>query len=70
MLTISDELQLSLTNETGKPVVSAPYRVRLPTGEIRQGNLDGNGKATEGGIPPGQVQVMFPNVKNAKRLPS
>jgi uncharacterized Zn-binding protein involved in type VI secretion len=70
MLRINDELQLSLTNEQGKPVADEPYRVRLATGEIRQGKLDANGKAKEPRIPPGNVQVNFPNIENAKKLPS
>lgn len=70
MLLINDELEILLTNDKGEPVPNEPYRVRLPTGEIRQGTLDSDGKATERQISPGKVQVTFPDSESAKKLPS
>lgn len=54
-------LELQLVDANGEPVAGEPYRVELPSGEIREGQLDGRGVALLTGIADaGTCRVNFP----------
>ena len=42
-----------------EPLVAAPYEVTFADGSKRKGTLDGGGRATLEGIPPGNATVIF-----------
>jgi hypothetical protein len=55
-------VQIELVDPAGRPVPNEPYRLELPDGGIRQGNLDAAGRAYVGDIKPGQCRVSFPQI--------
>ena len=44
-----------------RPVAGARYRIRLPDGSLREGQLDEHGTAHYGGIDAGVCEVSFPD---------
>jgi hypothetical protein len=52
-------VEMAVKDEKGKAVTNVPYRVTLPSGEVREGKLDGNGKAAIKGIPPGKAKLKL-----------
>jgi uncharacterized Zn-binding protein involved in type VI secretion len=70
LLSVLNELKISLKNDKGDPVSDEEYRVYLPNGEVRQGKLDKNGQAVEKKVPVKKSRIVFPNVAGAKKLPS
>ena len=56
----SHTLEIELVDPAGKPVKGAAFKVRLPDGEIRKGNLDAKGQATIDDIKTaGDCEVTF-----------
>jgi uncharacterized Zn-binding protein involved in type VI secretion len=53
-------IEIELTDEEGKSVGNAEYKLYLSTGEIRSGKLDGNGYKKEKNIPPRGCRLEFP----------
>lgn len=53
---------IELIDEEGKPVAGARYRLVLPDGSVREGQLDAKGTAHVEGIAPGQCKVSFPDL--------
>ena len=60
LLEYNDTIEIELLDDEDKPASGEAYKVYLPSGEVRKGKLDSNGKATEKGIRPGPCQVEFP----------
>jgi outer membrane protein OmpA-like peptidoglycan-associated protein len=60
-----NELEIVLNDESGKPIPNARFEVYIPTGLILQGNLDDEGFARIGGLPPGTCRVDFPDLERA-----
>lgn len=58
-LTFADTLELELVDKDGNPARDVKYKVELPSGEIKQGTLDSEGKAKVDGVPPGKGQVTY-----------
>ncbi len=58
-LIFKDWLELELADDEGKPIAKAAYKVYLPDGSIRSGNLDDNGYAKIEKVPPGNVKVEY-----------
>ena len=54
-------IEIVLKDNQGNPVAHERYRVKLPDGSMREGSLDGDGKARVDGIKPGSAQVSFPD---------
>jgi uncharacterized Zn-binding protein involved in type VI secretion len=52
-------VEVSVKDEDGKSVAKVPYRVTLPSGEVREGKLDASGKASIKGVPPGNVKLRL-----------
>jgi uncharacterized Zn-binding protein involved in type VI secretion len=59
-----DWIEIKLQDNSGQPVPNEDYLIRLSTGEIRQGKLDGNGYKKEEKVPPGDFSIEFPNLKS------
>jgi hypothetical protein len=63
LLLFKDWIEISLKSDTGMPVGNEDYLLNLPDGTQRKGKLDANGYAGEENIPPGAINVEFPNLK-------
>ena len=61
MLTYKDYIEIELKDKEGKPLENEPYIIRFSNGEIRKGNLDGNGYAKEENCPPVKHEIEFPD---------
>ena len=59
MLSITDDVEIKLKDKDGNAVPDKKYKMYLPTGEVRQGRLDGSGYAKETDVPAGRVRVAF-----------
>ena len=63
-VTNSSWVEINLRDTKGQPVAGAAYRIKLPDGSIREGNLDGFGHAEFTGIIPGNCEVSFPGLED------
>jgi type VI secretion system secreted protein VgrG len=50
-------MEVRVVDENGDPVRNKRYRLILPSGEVRDGTLDGDGKAKLENVPPGRVRL-------------
>ena len=55
-------IEIVLVDDDGAPAAGERYEVRHPSGEIRSGTLDADGKARVEGIPDGHCEVTFPDL--------
>jgi hypothetical protein len=55
-------IEIELVGEDDKPIPNEKYKVVLPDGGIKEGNLDQNGWARVEGDPAGQCEVTFPEL--------
>ena len=60
MLQYRDFVELYLKNDDEEAIGDAQYRVFLSNGEVRTGQLDGNGYAKIENVPPGRWSAEFP----------
>lgn len=56
-LEIVDDMEIRIIDDEGNPVRDKTYRLYLSNGEVREGTLDGDGKATVEDVPPGQIRI-------------
>jgi len=61
LLKFKDWIELELKDESGNPIINEDYVLHLPDG---QETLDGGGFAKEEDVPPGKVDIEFPNLKD------
>jgi hypothetical protein len=61
LLTFKDWIEIRLVDEEGKPAANEKYVLHMPDGQQKQGTLDGNGYAREDKIPPGKIEIEFPD---------
>jgi hypothetical protein len=54
-------VEIELVDEQGEPVAGEKYRILLPDGSVREGRLDGRGRARFDGLDPGTCEVGFPD---------
>lgn len=59
LLSYKDYIELKLKDEAGEQIKNVKYLVRLPSGGLKDGYLDGDGYAKVDGLPPGKVEVGF-----------
>jgi len=52
-------IEIELVGDDDKPIPNKKYKVVLPDGSIKEGNLDQNGWARVEGNPAGQYEVTF-----------
>jgi uncharacterized Zn-binding protein involved in type VI secretion len=62
ILTYRDYIEIRLREHDETPIPNAEYRLHLATGEIRTGNVDGQGNARIENIPPCKCKVEFPRM--------
>ncbi len=62
LLKFKDWMEINLEDDDGSKLGSQKYRVYLPNGEVREGDLDSDGYAKVENIPPGRVEVEFPEI--------
>lgn len=56
-------IEINLVDEDGAPVAGEDYRITLPSGDVRTGKLDKNGKAKLDGLAEtGSAKVTFPAI--------
>ncbi|MBN2183960.1 MAG: hypothetical protein JW746_01400 [Candidatus Krumholzibacteriota bacterium] len=63
LLTFKDYIEIKLRDAGGNPKADAAYVLHLPDGSTKDGNLDSQGQAREDGIPPGNIRVEFPDLR-------
>lgn len=54
-------LEIELVDEAGKPMGGENYKVKLPDGSTRAGQLGANGRTRLDGIAAGECRVSFPD---------
>lgn len=59
-------IEIELLDGQNKPVPDQRYRIEVPDGTFREGNLDKQGKARVDGIDPGQCEVSFPDLDGSE----
>ena len=55
-------IEIELVNTEGNPVPNERYWIELPDGSVREGRLNGEGRAYFGGLDPGDCDVRWPNL--------
>ena len=55
-------VEIVLVDMEGKPVPGVRYRVKLPGGEVKEGNLNSYGQAGFYELDPGSCKVTFPEL--------
>jgi uncharacterized Zn-binding protein involved in type VI secretion len=58
-LLYKDTVSIELKGPKGKALASKKFKAVLPTGEIREGTLDSQGKSELKSVPPGTVQIKY-----------
>ncbi|MBU8933909.1 MAG: PAAR domain-containing protein [candidate division Zixibacteria bacterium] len=60
LLEYKDWIEIELLNEDDSPAADTPYEVHFSNGEVRNGNLDSDGRAREERVPTCTHEVRFP----------
>ena len=60
---------IKLVDEEGSPAAGEKYRIVLPNGSIREGQLDASGQVRINDIEPGTCQVSFPDLNSTSGHP-
>jgi len=59
LLYYEDYAEIIFKDEKGNIIADKEYKVFLPSGEIKEGKLDGSGKAKIEKLPPGKIKISF-----------
>jgi hypothetical protein len=59
LLSYKDYVEFTFKEEDGTAIGNKKYKLILPSGEIREGTLDGNGYAKVEDVPPGKVKIQI-----------
>ena len=59
LLYYEDYVEIEVKDDEGKAVKDKEYKAIIPTGEIKQGKLDGSGKTKIEKIPPGKIKLTL-----------
>ncbi|HWM89369.1 MAG TPA: hypothetical protein VN493_01235 [Thermoanaerobaculia bacterium] len=62
-------VEIQLVGEDDSPIPSERYALKLPGGKLLEGTLDDQGMVRIEGIPPGQCQVVFPDLDKTAWTP-
>jgi hypothetical protein len=65
-LNYQDWIEIKAFRKDGSAAANEDYILRLPTGEIKRGKLDGNGSKKINNIDPSTCVVEFPNLPEAQ----
>lgn len=53
-------IEIELLDMDGNPMPGEPYAITLPDGTVREGTLDGQGRAYFGNLDPGNAEIRWP----------
>jgi len=59
LLYYEDWVTVQIKDDKGKVIGDKEFKAVLPTGEIREGKLDGNGKVKIEKVPPGKIKITL-----------
>jgi uncharacterized Zn-binding protein involved in type VI secretion len=59
LLEYKDWIEIELKDDKGNAIGKKKYKLYLSNGEVRQGTVDGSGRAKEKNIPPGRVEIFI-----------
>lgn len=59
ILDVDDDIEIVFKDEEGNILANKEYQIYLPSGEIKKGKLDSNGKTKIEKIPPGKIKISF-----------
>jgi hypothetical protein len=59
LLHLVGDAEIKLSRKDGSALGNYPYSLGIPTGVVKKGTLDSNGRATVKDVPPGKINVMF-----------
>jgi len=59
ILIYKDWAEIKLLDEEGKSIRNVEFTASLPSGEIKKGKLDAQGKVKIENVPPGRVRIKF-----------
>ena len=62
LLEFKDWIEIELKDDEGRTVPGQNYILKLPDGKEKKGKLDEKGCAIEKDIPPGKIEIEFPDV--------
>jgi uncharacterized Zn-binding protein involved in type VI secretion len=65
LLEYKDDIEFTLKDKDGNPIADRKYRVLIPSGEVKEGKLDGEGHAIETDVAPGKLKISV-NVRDDK----
>ncbi len=63
LLGFKDYVEIKLSDAGGNPMEDVAYILHLPDGSTKDGRLDQLGYAREDGIPPGNIRIEFPDLR-------
>lgn len=66
LLKFKDWIEIKLEDENGNILPNEPFEIYLPDGSKYSGKLDDKGIAKVESVPPGPVEVVFPNYPEVK----
>jgi hypothetical protein len=64
LLEYKDYIEIELKDENDNAIADEDYILYLANGEIRRGKVDSTGFKKEENIPPGEWDIIFPNICN------
>jgi hypothetical protein len=62
-----DWIEIALVDGGRRPIPHERYRIEAPGGSVREGTLDGAGRAREERLDPGRCRVTFPDIERRLR---
>lgn len=62
LLKFKDFIQINVMNEYGKTLIGLKYKLILPNGEKKDGEINSEGIIEEKDLPPGRCRIEFPDV--------
>jgi hypothetical protein len=68
LLLFKDWIEIELKDRLGKPMANEDYVLHLPDGSQHKAKLDSQGKAKIDRIPPGRIEIEYPNLDDGADL--
>jgi hypothetical protein len=62
-----DWIRIVLQDQRGVPLPGERYRVTLPDGTVKEGDLDADGAVTLQGFDPGKCKLSLPDIDQQKK---
>jgi hypothetical protein len=68
LLEFKDWIEIELKDRAGKPAENEEYIIILPDQSEQKGKLDAEGKAKIENVPPGRIEIEYPNLEEGAEL--